>query len=482
MSNILPESLQQLIQAFNTELRSKPTYSIRKAVKSTTVLFADNFSHPAPPFRRSPYGWGTISHSLAEVLPHQVSINSVSRFSAAIEEPKLQNAQFMTEAKATSRIYLLKIATFLLMCHSELAEQLSPAISARVLSVIYHLKQSFNELSPDFPPSATIYHTIRKRLKEVIRSHSEKSAMNYSTLDQRNERLQHVLRLRREGILSTNEICEIYRISPRTFFNYLRMEKNHEVRFVKKPGPPPGIGHLSESDKLEVKTIVDDPQNSFSVPRICAELTLRLGRPFARSRVYTCLSKDLKYTFKRNSYIMPTFHNPGQIIVRYHVSKILLDAFLSDKLVLCMDEAGFILGQHYPYSYAPRGSRPYRTGSSKAVRINLTMAISRKGIYACQARLGESNEVSFCAFVCAIEEHILRTPGLDPRNVLLYLDNHSTHTSHLAMQLLQMLGIKVLFAPISFYNLNPIEAIFSLIKRRLWSLASSNMYLSNTIN
>jgi len=319
---------------------------------------------------------------------------------------------------------------------------------------------------------------IGKAIKIAQCGHEETHRAKYSCLELRNNRLQQVLRLRKEGILSTNEICKLCKITPRTFFNYLRMERNNEAAFVKKPGPPTGIGHLLEQEKLAVKSIADDPHKSYNISNICAELTSSFGKPFTRSRVYTCLSKDLHYSFKRNSYIMPSFLGAGQILVRYRVCKVLLDAFAEHKLVLCMDESGFVLGQQSPYSYAPRNVKPYRTGSSKVVRINITMAISRSGIYAFQARLGESNEISFCSFIAAIAERILKTPGLNPQNVLLYLDNHSTHTSHLSMKLLQMIGIKVLFAPVSFYNLNPIEAMFSIIKRRLWHLQSRNMYFN----
>lgn len=474
-SSIALASLISAIKAFNSQVRSRPTYDARKAIRSTPVLFHNNLAGQAPPLRKSPNGWATIPRSLAAVLAFPAAADLVTQFSSSQDEGKINDPQFMNDAGSSSKLCLQQLALFVIELHCELAQIHPPSVQARVRQAAEELKHFFIGPSQGLAATSNIYQSIRKRIREARRCHSERPISSCSSLEQRNQRLRKVLQLRSEGNLTASEICRICRISKSTFHNYVRMERNHEARFVKKSGQLPGIGHLSEQDKQAVKALADDPHHSYSVPSICAQLESQLGRPFPRRHVYTCLSQDLHYTFKRNSFITPASLGPVQTIIRYRVCRVLLDALVTGKQVICMDESGFVLGEQHPYSYSPKGMKPYRIGSSRSVRLNLTMAISKHGVFACQARFGESNEMSFISFICAVAERLLKTPGQSPQNVLLYLDNHSSHTSQLSMQLLGMIGVKVLFAPVSFYHLNPIEGAFSLIKRRLWNKTSTNL-------
>eukprot|EP01022_Parablepharisma_sp_SALTPOND_P028855 TRINITY_DN7191_c0_g1_i2.p1 TRINITY_DN7191_c0_g1~~TRINITY_DN7191_c0_g1_i2.p1 ORF type:complete len:266 (-),score=13.84 TRINITY_DN7191_c0_g1_i2:326-1090(-) len=212
--------------------------------------------------------------------------------------------------------------------------------------------------------------------------------------------------------------------------------------------------------------MADTPYKSYTVPEMCAELSEKYHRKISRKKVYTYLSKDLGYTFKRNTYAAPPAFKPGQIVVRYKVCKALIDYSRQGKNIIYIDESGFDLGMHAEYSYAMRGVRPYRVGVAKTQRLNLVMAITKEKVFAYQVRKGVHNEHSFIAFILDLTYKMYQV-GIDyAKNTVLYVDNHRAHTSRLSIKLFNLLGTNVVFAPVAYYHFTHIENLFGIIKQR----------------
>jgi len=103
------------------------------------------------------------------------------------------------------------------------------------------------------------------------------------------------------------------------------------------------------------------------------------------------------------------------------------------------------------------------------------MAVSSKGILAYQVRQGAHNEHSFIAFMLDLMMKVNQLGNDYVANTIFYADNHKAHTSEIAQRLLNMFGIPMLMAPIAYYQINPIELVFSEIKRTVRKSVFTNM-------
>jgi transposase len=56
---------------------------------------------------------------------------------------------------------------------------------------------------------------------------------------------------------------------------------------------------------------------------------------------------------------------------------------------------------------------------------------------------------------------------VDLSEVVIYIDNSRVHTAHNVIEALEILGIKIIFAPPYCPQLNPIELLFRSLKIRL---------------
>ena len=193
---------------------------------------------------------------------------------------------------------------------------------------------------------------------------------------------------------------------------------------------------------------------------MCKELADRFQRTISRKKVYTYLTKTLKYSYKRNNYKAQYSFEPEQDIVKYKVCKTLLGYMEQDKHIIYIDESGFGLDMHPEYSYARRGCRLYRIGQSKSKRLNLIMGITNQNVFAYQIRKGAHNEHSFISFILDITRKAYELGPDYVNNVVLFMDNARFHRSTLVRKLMSLLPFPILFNAPCWCELNPIEMVF----------------------
>ena len=134
---------------------------------------------------------------------------------------------------------------------------------------------------------------------------------------------------------------------------------------------------------------------------------------------------------------------------------------------LCIDETGINIGINREYSFAKKGTHPYRAVRKSPHTRNVMMAITQNDVFAYTIRTGAHNEHSFIDFIINLIKKLIELGPDYTSKTVLFMDNAPFHRSELGMRLLRMLPITVCFNAIAMPEYNPIEVLFSIIKRRL---------------
>lgn len=132
--------------------------------------------------------------------------------------------------------------------------------------------------------------------------------------------------------------------------------------------------------------------------------------------------------------------------------------------IVCVDETGFLNRANATYGYFPMGKKPKALCVRCRERFSCAMAISSSSIlhYAIQQKSFTTS--TFKGFLEAL------LPRLSPRVKYILMDNIPFHHNYQIKQLLSSKGITPLFIPPYSPQFNPIEEVFSVLKRRFRKL------------
>eukprot|EP01022_Parablepharisma_sp_SALTPOND_P024283 TRINITY_DN5344_c1_g1_i8.p2 TRINITY_DN5344_c1_g1~~TRINITY_DN5344_c1_g1_i8.p2 ORF type:complete len:621 (+),score=0.03 TRINITY_DN5344_c1_g1_i8:767-2629(+) len=473
--------LRKLVKEFNQETRAHRLYYKRRKVQTTPTVFFDNNEEILPPFRSSSLRWCSITEDLTNVLEDCEISTHIVRFEAGEEEKVLVDPEFLSSCQNEISKYLYLIADLYLNSYYELANTFPASSSVRVKERVLKLRAELEQFPAEMTNRPSMIDYFKKQVK-LAKGGKIPKAPPKTYAEKRSELIQKVIQLRDARIYSVNDICSMCKISSTTYYLICRRQDRNEWQYIRPRGRPFTEDSLRSEEKEHVKYMADTPKRSYTVPEMCAELTEQYQRNISRNKVYTYLTKQLRYSYKRNNYKPAPAFETRQVIVRYKVCKKLLEYLREGKNIICLDESGFDLGVHQEYSYAKRGKRPFRMGMNKSQRLNLIMAITNESIFAYQVRKGNHNEHSFISFVLDITRKICQLGPEYLSKAVLFLDNARFHTSNLALKLLNLLPFPVFFNAYATPEYNALENVLSVIKRRVKKLNSANMQLKLASN
>lgn len=153
------------------------------------------------------------------------------------------------------------------------------------------------------------------------------------------------------------------------------------------------------------------------------------------------------------------------LYVSFHEQLLSLDS----KDIVCIDETAFSNVGNTSYGYFPKGKHPESRSVPKKQRVSLIMAIHpSKGILSYKKQLNPFDKVTFLAF---LKESLL--PSLPSGTKAVLMDNIRFHHSKEVLELLESAGIRPLFIPPYSPRCNPIEEVFSMLKRKFRELELS---------
>lgn len=160
----------------------------------------------------------------------------------------------------------------------------------------------------------------------------------------------------------------------------------------------------------------------------------------------------------------------------YSAFKISLDSLNLENIV-CLDETALSNIGNTNYGYFAKGKQPEAFHVPKKERLSLLMAIHpSEGILAVSKTLKAFNKESFLVF---LKEVLIPKLPLETKAILM--DNISFHHSKEVLAIFESHGIQPLFIPPYSPRCNPIEEVFSQLKRIYRSLDVSKDSFSQKV-
>lgn len=162
-------------------------------------------------------------------------------------------------------------------------------------------------------------------------------------------------------------------------------------------------------------------------------------RRFSQTKVCPKLSNDL-------SSLIHTFH---EIIKN-----------LPNNEIVCIGETGFLNIGNTVYGYFNKGDSPKMITVPKRRRLSVVMSILPSGIVSYNHQSKPFNTETFYRYIQML------LPCLPQHVKVLLMDNVAFHKSKKLRELVEENNLQILFIPPYSPRCNPIEEVFSLIKRR----------------
>ena len=175
-----------------------------------------------------------------------------------------------------------------------------------------------------------------------------------------------------------------------------------------------------------------------------------------------------RMTVKENISVQMVTPKPGVVFTQKNVNKRLEYARqvdpIPDEELWFIDESGFNLHLAPLRCWSEVGHTPVQpVPANRGQNVSLLMCISLDGIMYYQTQDGAYNAEEFAEFLEALADHF---PQVHDGQVTLVMDNAPIHHAAIVRDFLTDNGIKHLFLPPYSPDLNPIENVFGMIKRR----------------
>lgn len=257
---------------------------------------------------------------------------------------------------------------------------------------------------------------------------------------------------------SLRGVAKIYSISKSSLQRWINREPAAPTR--RKP----------KQISNEIKQCIEDALSTtpfLTLDQICGIVSKKCG--VRRSSVNTASKwlKELEFSRKK-VYNTISYSAPDSVAQTFtqHYSG------LSDADIVCIDEAGFHVGDHGRYGYSKLGKR-ICVSSSRTLRKNkftLIMAIGVNGIIHYDILNDSCNKSNFVDFITDLPRHLVA-------GKTLVMDNISFHHSKETLEAVKDKGCNILHIPPYSPRYNAIEYAFSTIKgnyRRFCSESSIN--------
>jgi transposase len=144
-------------------------------------------------------------------------------------------------------------------------------------------------------------------------------------------------------------------------------------------------------------------------------------------------------------------------------------ALLVGRSLLFLDEAAIRVCQDRAHGWAIRGRKPVLVGTNYEKKRTMIGVIAADGVRALRVQEGSATKQSFLLFV---REELV--PVLGPDETVC-MDQLRAHKNPEVIEAIRATGARVLFLPTYSPELNPIEMIWSWLKRQVTKIVPSTL-------
>lgn len=242
---------------------------------------------------------------------------------------------------------------------------------------------------------------------------------------------------------SLRKVCKLYNVSKSSLHRWVNADLRGDVQIRKrKRKDVSALMRSTISNK-----IAEDPFIT------CKELAGFLCKNFNMTLSTSTASRYLKQCHFSRKKAFPT--------ILYKHSKENVEQFcenyMSSPNIVCIDEAGFYVGDHCKYGYSKIGARLTTKSMSnlRRVKFTLLLAISSKGIVDYQLLEHNCLKADFVRFFNGLEI---------PKNTTIVMDNIRFHHSSEIKDISKRKGWSLLYTPPYCPRANAIEQVFGSMK------------------
>ena len=213
------------------------------------------------------------------------------------------------------------------------------------------------------------------------------------------------------------------------------------------------------------------------------DLELNVQNLFHDEHVVFWDLKHLQTTLKRLHNIFPSLTTLYRVLKRCNISRRRFNSYcvnprtlserkqrflefkedldkFSDDQIVCLDEVSFCNVGNTCYGYFPCGKQPKMISVPKRERYSVVMVVHPTIGVVSYNRVNKAfNKTTFIEFLNNL------VPQLPRQTKAVLMDNVAFHRSRDVVQFLELHGIKPLYIPPYSPRCNPIEEVFSLLKR-----------------
>jgi len=283
--NKLNETIRKSVFDYNVEITSKESYESRRHTLCTNVIFFDDHYLTAPEFQIPSAGWCRIPTDLTPYLERANQYESIIRFDTQETASSLENSSILETYKEEIPVYLKSLVLVYLKLQYELTNNYELEVRNRVRNKIDELCKKIEENPNEILSENQIIGNISKILKVAKSGVNRKPLVKKPELS-KVELITKAVKLRNEHIHTIPEICKLCGISKSAYYSYCRINDENAWSSIKPMGRPQSENRLTERKKGFIKSIVDDPRQSMTVPMICAAINYHFQHYVPKHRVY----------------------------------------------------------------------------------------------------------------------------------------------------------------------------------------------------
>ena len=240
-----------------------------------------------------------------------------------------------------------------------------------------------------------------------------------------------------------------------TCFMRTKIQKRKKVKRnkMKYPKLVEFIKQLFDTVKLEYHTL-SSIQNAYRVVHYKKPSTSWIAKVLKQSKI----------SRRRFPTTIMVSSNFSKFKDQFDNFKNTLDGLQNNEIV-CVDETGFCSVGNTCYSYFPKGKQPQISFTKRREHKSCIMGISSNGVIAPYLQKESFNSVLFANY---LRDYLL--PNIPKTTKAILMDNVAFHKTKVVRDVLQSKGIIPLFIAPYSPRCNPIEEVFSVLKRRFRSL------------
>ena len=232
------------------------------------------------------------------------------------------------------------------------------------------------------------------------------------------------------------------------------VSKSSLQRWVRATGHEVRTGRSKKALRDSVRRCIDATiaENPFTTAReLASVLRTECGLRMSRSTANR-LTRSAGFTYKKAFRAVLPKRDPRQVLD-------FCEDYQRAECIVCIDEAGFYVGDRPRRGYALRGKRLVVEASRtlRRVKFTLMMAVSPQGVVHYEILDHNCKKADFVEFVNRLNVS---------KGASLLMDNVAFHRSRETLSAIESIGCRPLFIPPYSPRFNAIENVFGVAKTR----------------